>query len=348
MSGLIVEHLTKSFDGQIVLDDINLQVDPGGLLVVLGPSGCGKSTLLRLIAGLETPDRGHIILDGRDITGLEPQARKTAMVFQNYALYPHMTVFDNMAFPLKVVRTPKNDLVKIVGDTARLLELDALLDRRPAQLSGGQRQRVALGRGLVRQPSIFLLDEPLSNLDAALRLKMRQEIVALQKRLGITMIYVTHDQTEALTMADHMVVLKDGRIRQTGIPAEIYNNPDDQFVASFIGTPPINLIDETISNGRGIILPISYGPDTPSGKYVVGLRSEHLSFDDRGHVQGTILSVEYIGSASHVKVQLEKAVVTVMAGSAAGSYRNGQSVTLAVSSERIFLFDPQTGRRVRF
>jgi ABC-type sugar transport system ATPase subunit len=346
MSGLIIEHLTKSFDKQVVLDDLQLEVEAGNLLVVLGPSGCGKSTLLRLIAGLESPDRGRIILDDRDITNLEPQKRKTAMVFQNYALYPHMTVFDNIAFPLKVTRTPKNEMVKIVGDTARLLELDKLLDRRPAQLSGGQRQRVALGRGLVRQPSIFLLDEPLSNLDAALRLKMRQEIVALQKRLGITMVYVTHDQIEALTMADRMVVLKDGCIHQTGPPAEIYGNPLNSFVASFIGTPPINLFEDRIERGVGQAVPINLGSKIKNGEYLVGIRPEHIVIDDNGSISGEIEAQEYIGAVSYVRLKVGRVTLTATVDSGDIKYKNGQRLSLAVDSQKILLFDITTGKRL--
>jgi len=348
MSELKIEHICKSFDEQTVLDDFQLEVAAGSLVVVLGPSGCGKSTLLRLIAGLETPDNGRIILDGRDITELEPQKRKTAMVFQNYALYPHMTVFENIAFPLKVSRTPKHDMVKIVGDTARLLELDKLLDRRPAQLSGGQRQRVALGRGLVRQPSIFLLDEPLSNLDAALRLKMRQEIVALQKRLGITMIYVTHDQIEALTMADRMVVLKDGKIRQIGSPADIYSDPQDSFVASFIGTPPINLFDDEIIDGRIKTLSLEVPGNIPDGRYTVGIRPEHLVADDNGPISGEIAAREYIGAVSYIKIRVGENLMTAVVEGDPDTFKDGQLWKLAVLPQNILFFNPDTGLRYRF
>ncbi len=346
MSGLKIEKLTKSFDGHVILDDINIEARAGELLVVLGPSGCGKSTLLRLISGLETPDRGTIILDGRDITGLEPQKRKTALVFQNYALYPHMTVFDNMAFPLRVAHASKSEMKRIIDETARLLELDQLLDRRPAQLSGGQRQRVALGRGLVRQPSIFLLDEPLSNLDAALRLKMRQEIVALQKRVGITMIYVTHDQVEALTMADRMAVVRDGRIHQCGTPMEIYNDPCDRFVAGFIGTPPINLFTDEIRGGRGQTLPIPYGGSIPDGRYEIGIRPEYIMPDPEGDVAAEIMSAEYIGAAIHLKVRAGEVVLTLTVGGRPDLYKNGQPVRLAIDTDRIFLFSPDSGERL--
>lgn len=348
MPGLRIEHLTKSFDGQVVLDDFTIVVHAGELLVVLGPSGCGKSTLLRLISGLEVADQGRIILDDQDITRLEPQKRKTAMVFQNYALYPHMTVFDNMAFPLKVARTSKTETTRIVEETARLLELDQLLNRRPAQLSGGQRQRVALGRGLVREPSIFLLDEPLSNLDAALRLKMRQEIVALQKRLEITMLYVTHDQAEALTMADRMVVVREGRIHQCGTPVEIYNDPQDQFVAAFIGTPPINLYNDTVHGGAGKSLAVSYGETIPDGRYTVGIRPEHIMIDRAGPIMAEILSVEYIGAVSNIRARAASVVLSITAGARTEHYQIGQPIRLAVDSRRLFLFDPDTGKRVSF
>lgn len=347
MGGLTITGLCKSFDAQAVLDDISLEVSPGDLLVVLGPSGCGKSTLLRLIAGLEIPDCGIIILDGRDITALEPQKRKTAMVFQNYALYPHMTVYENLAFPLRVIRTAKSEMDRIIRQTAELLELDQLLDRRPAQLSGGQRQRVALGRGLVRQPSIFLLDEPLSNLDAALRVRMRQEIVSLQKRLGITMVYVTHDQTEALTMADRMIVLKDGRVRQSGVPGEIYNNPADTFVAGFVGAPAINLFEEEINGGQGRRLKVTYGPGTPDGTYMVGLRPERILLHDEGPLEGEIVSVEYIGSASHLRLAVGEVTLTATVAGLAADFPAGRRLRFAVPPDAPYRFDINTGRRLR-
>jgi ABC-type sugar transport system ATPase subunit len=346
MSGLKIENLTKSFDGQVILDDITIEAGGGELMVVLGPSGCGKSTLLRIISGLEMPDRGRVILDGRDITDLEPQKRKTAMVFQNYALYPHMTVFDNMAFPLRVAHTPRSEMKRIIAETAKLLELDQLLDRRPAQLSGGQRQRVALGRGLVRQPSIFLLDEPLSNLDAALRLKMRQEIVALQKRLGITMIYVTHDQVEALTMADRMAVVHGGRIYQCGTPTEMYTDPRNRYVAGFIGIPPINLFGDEIRGGRGQALPITYGGHIPDGRYEIGIRPEYINPAEDGKIAAEIVSAEYIGAAIHLKVRAGTIVLTIAVGGQPTEYNIGQPLRLAVDTDRIFLFDPETGDRI--
>ncbi len=347
MAGLVIQGLTKSFGAQPVLEDVHLEASPGQLLVVLGPSGCGKSTLLRLIAGLEFPDRGTIILDDRDITGLEPQKRKTAMVFQNYALYPHMTVFENIAFPLTISRLPKSEIAAQVHHTARLLELEEFLARRPSQLSGGQRQRVALGRGLVRQPSIFLLDEPLSNLDAALRVKMRQEIVTLQKRLGITMVYVTHDQTEALTMADRMVVLKDGRVRQEGTPAELYTNPTDTFVASFIGTPAINLFDDEIIAGCGRRLPLTYGEGLMDGRYTLGIRPESVVLHEQGPFSGHVAAAEYIGAASHLQVICDSLTLTILAHGADSQMPTETPIRFAVNPQAVMVFDQHSGRRIR-
>lgn len=339
MPGLVITHLTKKFDGNVVLDDVSLQAAPGSLLVVLGPSGCGKSTLLRLIAGLESVDTGSIVIDDKDVTNLEPRKRKTAMVFQNYALYPHMSVFDNIAFPLKVAKVTKDKIKAEVFKAAQLLELDGLLDRKPAQLSGGQRQRVALGRGLIRKPSIFLLDEPLSNLDAALRIKMRQEIVSLQKRVGITMVYVTHDQTEALTMADSMIILKDGIVQQAGQPAEIYKHPINSFVASFIGTPPINLLDETIESAVGKTLPLIYGRDFADGKYKIGIRPEHIHLDADGPLSGTIEAIEYIGAASYVRIKTPHTILTMTMKSGDRQLSEGDTVSFSINTLDILTFN---------
>ncbi|MCK5125374.1 MAG: ABC transporter ATP-binding protein [candidate division Zixibacteria bacterium] len=338
MAGLEIKNLSKSFDGNVILKDIIISVAAGKLMVVLGPSGCGKSTLLRLIAGLEQVDSGTIAIDGKDITYMEPRLRKTALVFQNYALYPHMTVFENIAFPLKVSKVSKDKIRAEVHKTAQLLELDGLLDRYPAQLSGGQRQRVALGRGLIREPSIFLLDEPLSNLDAALRIKMRQEIVALQKRLDITMIYVTHDQTEALTMADSMILLRDGIIQQAGKPSELYKHPVNSFVASFIGMPPMNLFDEEIKNGIGTSLPIIYGKTIADGKYKAGIRPEHIDIDRDGPISGTVKSIEYIGPVSHLAVQTENLLLTIVVDSGRNRFSIGDKIQLTINLEQVLLF----------
>jgi ABC-type sugar transport system ATPase subunit len=342
--GLLLDRVSKSFDGTVVLRQLSLIADPGALVVILGPSGCGKSTLLRLISGLEIADSGRIFLDDREITQLEPQQRKTALVFQNYALYPHMTVRENLAFPLKVAKRPKKEIERLVQQTAQLLELDRLLDRRPAQLSGGQRQRVALGRGLIRQPSIFLLDEPLSNLDAALRVKMRQEIVALQKKVGITMLYVTHDQTEALTMGDKIAVLNSGQIHQIGTPEEIYTDPQDRFVASFVGTPAINFVRDEIREGRLLRLGVNVHTIQHSGEVTVGIRPEFIFPSDTGELHGTIESVEYIGSVTYLRVRMGDDLVTASARQS--TYRTGTTVRLALNSDRLLFFDPSSDKKI--
>ncbi|MCP4706821.1 MAG: ABC transporter ATP-binding protein, partial [candidate division Zixibacteria bacterium] len=241
MPRLNIKALDKNFSDTKVLDNINIETLDGELVVILGPSGCGKSTLLRLIAGLEDPDEGEIWIGKNRVDNLPPRKRNVALVFQNYALYPHMTVKQNLAFPLKVDKVNKKEIHERVVATATMIGLSDRLDSRPAELSGGQRQRVALGRAIIRKPDLYLLDEPLSNLDAALRNKMRRELVEIQRTLGTTTVYVTHDQTEALTMADRLVVIEKGKIRQIGTVEEIYNKPADIFVASFVGTPKINI-----------------------------------------------------------------------------------------------------------
>ena len=250
MAGILIKNLSKAFDGHVVLKDVSLEIAEGELLVLLGPSGCGKSTLLRIIAGLETADSGEIFIGEKRIDKLEPKDRDVALVFQNYALYPHMSVAKNLAFPLTIAKTKKREKQKKVLEVAELLGLLDKLSQRPATLSGGERQRVALGRAIIREPALFLLDEPLSNLDAELRARMRKEIVSLQKRVGRSMIHVTHDQTEALTMADKIALLHDGNLVQLGTPQEIYKNPKTIFVAGVIGQPAMNLINAKTENGK--------------------------------------------------------------------------------------------------
>jgi len=297
----------KSFGAVDVLQDINLEISQGEFVVFVGPSGCGKSTLLRVIAGLEEASDGAIAIGGRDVTDTDPSQRGIAMVFQSYALYPHLTVAENMGFSLKMAGKPKGEVAEKVNRAASILHLDQLLDRRPGQLSGGQRQRVAIGRAIVRDPQVFLFDEPLSNLDAELRIEMRIEIAKLHRSLGNTMIYVTHDQTEAMTLADRIVVLRGGKIEQVGAPAEIYSNPDNLFVAGFIGAPKMNFIHgaikgESVTAGE-TILPI---PQILKGledgaEVIVGLRPEHIRIapPDSAKLLLRVDFIEYLGDRTY-------------------------------------------------
>src|SRR5213594_3674097 len=251
MAQVVLDHVTKVFDDQVMaVDDLTLTVGDGEFIILVGPSGCGKTTALRMLAGLEKVTSGRIAIDGRVINDVSPRDRDIAMVFQNYALYPHMTVFRNLAFGLRQRKVPSHEIDRRVHEVSEILGLDDLLKRRPAQLSGGQRQRVAMGRALVREPKAFLLDEPLSNLDAKLRVQMRAELKRIHQRLGITTIYVTHDQVEAMTLGDRIVVMSNGRVQQIGRPQEVYRHPANLFVAGFIGSPPMNLIRATVSGGR--------------------------------------------------------------------------------------------------
>jgi len=266
---IVLNHVTKEFDkGVCIIDDLNLTVNDGEFLVLVGPSGCGKSTTLRIIAGLETATSGDIFIGDQRVNNIPPKDRDIAMVFQNYALYPHMTVFENLAFGLKLRKMPKEEIKQRVNDTAAILEIESLLNRKPRQLSGGQRQRVALGRAIVRKPKVFLFDEPLSNLDAKLRLQMRTEIKKLHQQLKTTMVYVTHDQVEAMTMGDRIVVMKSGLIHQIDTPVNVYNSPVDLFVAGFIGSPTMNFIPVTIRHDNGF-----YGEE---GKLHISIPADHV------------------------------------------------------------------------
>src|SRR5881398_2404402 len=249
MAEITLDHVGKAFSGTVAVDDVSLEIADGEFLVLVGPSGCGKSTLLRLIAGLEEPTSCSIAIGGRDVTELAPRERDVAMVFQSYALYPHMTVRQNLGYGLKARKTPKAEIAREVDGVAGLLGLSALLDRRPAELSGGQRQRVAMGRAIVRQPQAFLLDEPLSNLDAKLRVGMRAQLAQLHQRLGATTVYVTHDQTEAMTLGQRVAVMRDGRILQCDRPQALYSEPNNLFIAAFIGSPAMNLVEATYEDG---------------------------------------------------------------------------------------------------
>ncbi|MBB3464923.1 ABC transporter ATP-binding protein [Rhizobium sp. BK377] len=283
MTSVVLESVRKSFGSLEVMKGVDLTVEPGEFCVFVGPSGCGKSTLLRIISGLETTTSGQVFIDGKDVTDAEPSERGIAMVFQSYALYPHLTVAENIGFGLSLAKRPKAEIAERVKQTADVLQLSHLLDRKPKALSGGQRQRVAIGRAIIRNPKVFLFDEPLSNLDASLRSQMRIELTELHAKLGATMIYVTHDQVEAMTMADKIVVLNGGQIEQVGTPMTLYNNPASPFVAGFIGSPKMNLFDGEIA--------------TREGCRIYGIRPEHIALSStEGKWQGKVRHIERLGA----------------------------------------------------
>jgi multiple sugar transport system ATP-binding protein len=293
VGSLNIENVKKSFGPVDVLKGIDLAVSDGEFVVFVGPSGCGKSTLLRVIAGLEDASSGHVIIDGSEVTSTPPAKRGIAMVFQTYALYPHLTVRNNMALGLKQAGTPAAEIEKRIAAVSTMLSLEPYLERRPAELSGGQRQRVAIGRAVVREPKLFLFDEPLSNLDAALRVNTRLEIAQLHRRLKATMVYVTHDQVEAMTLADKIVVLNAGRIEQVGAPMELYNSPANVFVAGFIGSPKMNFIE---------------GARLGESVKTIGVRPEHLTVDaKKGAWKGTVIHAEHLGADTNIYLDCEKA-----------------------------------------
>jgi lactose/L-arabinose transport system ATP-binding protein len=308
-AAIALRGIRKSFGPVQVIHDLDLVIEGGEFVVFVGPSGCGKSTLLRMIAGLEDVTDGDILIAGRDVTELDPAKRGIAMVFQSYALYPHMSVRENLAFGLEIAKTPRAEIEQRVTAAAEILKIGALLDRRPGQLSGGQRQRVAIGRAIVRKPLVFLFDEPLSNLDAELRVSMRIEIARLHRELGNTMIYVTHDQTEAMTLADRIVVLRDGRIEQVGTPREVYEDPNNLFVAGFIGSPRMNIVDATYREaGRisvgGTALPLAKPIEGTADNTPIklGIRPEHLVAGEQRETSlpARVEFAEYLGSTRYV------------------------------------------------
>ncbi len=367
MSEVTLEHVTKRFSDDVVaLDDLSLEVGDGEFLILVGPSGCGKTTALRLVAGLEKPTAGTIRIGDQVVTGVSPRDRDIAMVFQNYALYPHMTVHRNLAFGLKERHTPKPEIDRRVREVSGILGLDELMKRRPAQLSGGQRQRVAMGRALVREPKAFLLDEPLSNLDAKLRVQMRAELKRIHQRLGITTIYVTHDQVEAMTLGDRIVVMSNGRVQQIGRPQEVYGSPANLFVAGFIGSPPMNLVRGRVTEGTvkagDLSLPASARAD---GDVAVGFRPEDLrvagpdgpAFEflvdvveplgNQVVVHGSVAGSPVESGAEEeddipVLVEGARAPVTAVF-EPADEPRPGDRVRLGVAPSNVYLFDLRTG-----
>jgi len=324
--------------------------------VVVGPSGCGKSTLLRMVAGLEAISDGEVSIDGAIVNKLEPMDRNIAMVFQNYALYPHMTVFNNMAYGLKNRRTPRDEIEKKVREAADILELGELLERKPQQLSGGQRQRVAMGRAIVRNPKVFLFDEPLSNLDAKLRVNMRLEIRKLQRRLGITTIYVTHDQVEAMTMADRLVVMNNGIAEQIGTPREVYRAPATKFVAGFIGSPAMNFVsavtesDKKSISALGINLPIPAGSSLDGVNAIeLGIRPEHLLIDDNaGDIRLTVEAVENLGNDTIIYGRTDASAREPIAIRVDGDrdFEPESTIRIALDPDKVHLFDAATHRRL--
>ncbi|MCR8726447.1 ABC transporter ATP-binding protein [Frigidibacter sp. ROC022] len=333
MGQITLQQVTKAFGDVEVIPPLDLTVDDGEFVVFVGPSGCGKSTLLRLIAGLEDITSGKILIDGKDASHTPPAKRGLAMVFQSYALYPHMSVRKNIAFPLKMAGLSKAEQDAKVDAAAKVLNLGSYIDRKPGQLSGGQRQRVAIGRAIVREPSAFLFDEPLSNLDAALRVNMRLEISELHNQLGTTMIYVTHDQVEAMTMADKIVVLQAGRIEQVGTPLDLYRRPDNIFVAGFIGSPKMNFITGEAA--------------AREGAHTIGIRPEHLTpSPDGGMMQGRVSVAEHLGSDTFMYVETDQhGTLTVRAGGEV-AFRHGDRIGLTPMVEHLHRFD-ESGQAIR-
>ncbi len=364
MAAVSLQNICKIYDGGVkAVDNVNIEIEDREFVVLVGPSGCGKSTTLRMVAGLEDISSGTLTIDGKVMNDVPPKDRDIAMVFQNYALYPHMTVYDNMAFGLKIRKLPKEEIDQRVREAAKLLDIEALLERKPKALSGGQRQRVAVGRAIVRNPKVFLFDEPLSNLDAKLRVQMRAEISNLHNRLQATMIYVTHDQVEALTMADKIVVMKLGVIQQIGGPMELYNEPDNKFVAGFIGSPPMNFINvDVVREGeRTYLKSQSFTLDvTPAqasflapyvGKKVTfGIRPEDVEFSHATQpgktINGSVSVVEPLGSETQVYVTTDNAnIVGKIDPSVIPTV--GEQVSLLVNMEKARFFDLETELRIR-
>ncbi len=351
MAQVALRGVNKQFGSVQVIHDVDLQIDDGEFVVFVGPSGCGKSTLLRLIAGLENLSSGEIFIADRPVMDLPPSKRGIAMVFQSYALYPHMTVFHNMAFSLDLQGVSKAEIRQRVEAAATILQMEHLLDRRPAALSGGQRQRVAIGRAIVRNPDVFLFDEPLSNLDAALRHDTRVEIAKLHDQLGATTIYVTHDQVEAMTLADKIVVLKDGRVMQVGSPMELFNSPANEFVAGFLGSPKMNFFDGVLSGGAGSALGQFDGEglavdgvrlvsqDKSNGDAVrLGVRPQHMLLDDNGPLQGTVTLVERLGTETVVELVTDSQTSFRLASPESLDIANGQQVRFTFDPARAHLF----------
>ena len=358
MSGVVLEDIVKRYGAVEVVHGINLTVAPKEFVVLVGPSGCGKSTTLRMIAGLEEISEGSLSIDGTVMNRVAPKDRDVAMVFQNYALYPHLNVADNIAFGLRIRKMPKAEIDKVVAETAEILGLTEYLTRRPADLSGGQRQRVAMGRAIVRHPKVFLFDEPLSNLDAKLRTQMRAEIKRLHNRLGVTSVYVTHDQVEAMTLADRIVVMNDGRIEQIGTPMDLFLNPVNVFVAGFIGSPPMNQISATISDGENgpvakagnaqiTLPPIEALRNSVGREVVVGIRPEHVAIKAGGQdspISVDVDLVETLGSEALLHTHVAGKPFVVKAETHGSIAHLSGIEQIHVPTDLVKVFDAETGR----
>ena len=354
MAELSLQHVTKRFGRQTVIEDVSLDIRDREFAVLVGPSGCGKSTLLRLIAGLEAPTAGDICIGGERVNDWTPRERGIAMVFQSYALYPHMTVYDNIGFALTQTSMPRAEIAERVRKAADRLQIGHLLARKPRELSGGQRQRVAIGRAIVREPRIFLFDEPLSNLDASLRTQMRLEFMQLHRELGATTVYVTHDQAEAMTLASLIVVLRQGRVEQIGSPLEVYERPRNSFVAGFIGSPHMNMIEGrleaaesvgarvALAGGLTLLVAVDARRSPAGSKVTLGVRPEHLREGEAGDALGaTVAAVERLGSESLVHAKLRSGEMVAWRVVGSSERRAGDAVRLAVDTSRCHLFDDQ-------
>ncbi len=347
MASVAIDHVLKQYGAAAVIHGVSVDIEDGEFVTLVGPSGCGKSTLLRMLAGLEEISGGEIRIDGRVVNDVAPKERDIAMVFQSYALYPHMTVRENMGFALKLQGRDKATTEKLVNEAAAILALEPLLDRLPKQLSGGQRQRVAMGRAIVRHPKVFLFDEPLSNLDAKLRVTMRSEIKELHQRLGTTIVYVTHDQIEAMTMADKIVVMRAGKIEQIGKPLDLYDRPDNTFVATFIGSPAMNLFQGAVGEGGfaidgGVIFP-SPGDSVRADASTYGIRPEDLDIAETG-IPAKVLTVEPTGAETHIVVRVGTQPATLVLHRRV-ELKPDQAVHLSVKTDKIHLFGAD-GRRI--
>ncbi|WFO74849.1 ABC transporter ATP-binding protein [Desulfurococcaceae archaeon MEX13E-LK6-19] len=363
MSKVELRNIVKRFGRVVAVDHVSLKINDGEFFVLLGPSGCGKTTTLRIIAGLEDPDEGYVLIDDKIVNDVPPNKRDIAMVFQNYALYPHMTVYKNLAFPLENMGLSKQEIDKRVREVAKLLHIDHLLDRKPGQLSGGEQQRVALGRALVRRPRVFLMDEPLSNLDAKLRVYMRAELKRLQKELGITTIYVTHDQAEAMTMADRIAVMNKGRIMQVGKPRELYLKPANIFVAGFIGSPPMNFFDATftVKENKYILdasdFKLVLDPEIGSiveksigggGEVVIGIRPEHMEIYDKpveNSIESEVYVVEPLGSETVINAKVGKKIFKVVVKGDV-DYPIGAKIYVKPVMKYLHIFNKKTGEAI--